>query len=668
MPRLKSLARETSHSHSKSIISEFQNFAMPLAGIELRYLVNEISEKTSEYYVSNIYSITRDSILFKLHHPEKPDVFLMITTFGMWTSTVKIDKIEQNRLIKRLRNDLLRLKITKIEQLEAERIAYLTFSGFDKEFILVGEFFGDGNIILCNKDMKILALLHSIDVRHRKLNVGLQYLPPPNNALNIFEISKNDLENIKSSDATSAKWLGRTLGLPSKYVEEIFRIAKIDSKKLGNTFNDDDIEKIYDAITKLVNDVISGNHNPVIIKTEKSLDVLPILIGDDTQIDSKVSTFIEGLDKIFTQSIIEKGKSIQSSGTDKKIHELQNILEEQEKAINIVTEKSKFISNIANSLLGLVSQGVYSMDDPKISNMLKENNSEIISEKGLTLLKINDEKIKLNLNAPLQTIASNLFNAAKKQSAAIPSIEKLKQKTEKNLSKLQNQSDIDKESVKFSEIRKKNWYERYRWFFTSDGLLAIGGRDSSSNSSIIRKHLEKNDKVFHADIFGSPFFILKDSQSTPAASLNEVAHATVCFSRAWREAMYGLSAYWINPEQVKKSAPSGQFLPKGSFTIDGQRNFVKVSTLRLAIGLIKQKDDYLLCCGPPEPIKNSSICYAIIEPTGSEMVDSAKKIRTEFIKLKEEIVKPISIDEFVRIIPAGKSHIVEVNHGSASDE
>ena len=641
---------------------------MPLAGIELRYLVNEISEKTAEYYVSNIYSITRDSILFKLHHPEKPDVFLMITTFGMWTSTVKIDQIEQNRLIKRLRNDLLRLKITKIEQLEAERIAYLTFSGFDKEFVLVGEFFGDGNIILCNKDMKILALLHSIDVRHRKLNVGLQYSPPPNNALNIFEITKTDLENIQKSDTTCAKWLGRTLGLPSKYVEEIFRMANIDSKKLGNKITSNEIDVIFDSLTKLVNDVITGNHNPVIIKTEKSIDVLPILIGDDTQIDSKVSSFVEGLDKIFTQSIVEKGQSIQSSSTNKKIQELQNILDEQEKAISLVAEKSKSISNIANSLLNLVSQGVYSMEDQKISTLFQENNCKIISEKGIRLLLINDEKIKLNLDSPLQTIASNLFNAAKKQSAAIPSIEKLKQKTEKNLLKLKNQSQIDKQSVTFSEIRKKNWYERYRWFFTSDGLLAIGGRDSSSNSSIIRKHLEKNDKVFHADIFGSPFFILKDSKNTPPASLNEVAHATVCFSRAWREAMYGLSAYWVNPEQVKKSAPSGQFLPKGSFTIDGQRNFVKISTLRLAIGIIKQNDDYLLCCGPPEPIKNNSICYAIIEPTGSEMVDSAKKIRTEFIKLKEDIIKPISIDDFVRIIPAGKSHIVEVNHGSSSDE
>ena len=142
---------------------------MTLAGIELRYLVNEISKKTEEYYVSNIYGITKNSLLFKLHHPEKQDVFLMFSSFGVWTSSVKINQIEPNRLLKRLRSDLLRLKLTKIEQIDAERIIYLTFSGFDKEFVLIGEFFSDGNIILCNKSQKILALLHSIYSLHKFL-------------------------------------------------------------------------------------------------------------------------------------------------------------------------------------------------------------------------------------------------------------------------------------------------------------------------------------------------------------------------------------------------------------------------------------------------------------------------------------------------------------------
>ena len=227
---------------------------------------------------------------------------------------------------------------------------------------------------------------------------------------------------------------------------------------------------------------------------------------------------------------------------------------------------------------------------------------------------------------------------------------------------------VAKETITVSEVRKKNWFERYRWFFTSDGLLAIGGRDVSSNSSVIRKHMDKDDKIFHADIFGSPFFILKNCADAPMASLQEVAYATVCFSRAWREAMYGMNAYWVNPDQVKKAAPSGQFLPKGSFIIDGQRNFVKISTLKLAIGILKHDENFIVSCGPPDPIKKTSICYAIVEPADMEISAVAKKIKLEFMKMKEEIAKPISIDEFVRCLPAGTSHITDVGFGDASNE
>ena len=637
---------------------------MTLAGIELRYLVDKISEQVQDYYVSNIYGITKDSILFKLHHTEKSDLFMMISTFGVWLTKVKIDQMEPNRLLKRLRSDLLRLKLKKIEQIGAERIAYFIFEGFGKEFVLVGEFFGDGNILLCSKDMKILALQHSIDVRHRKLSVGLEYVQPPESGLDVFNMSESNFVELGTTDLVSAKWLGRTLGLPKKYVEGIFEIADVDPKKIGNLLTPEEIKKVFDTAKKIITDVISGNHNPVIIRNEK-IEVLPLKLGTLEGEITNVDSFIEGLDIVFTENIVKKGKSIQSSGSDKKIKELQTQISEQEKAIEIVRERSKNITNVANSLFAMVSNGITSIEDVKAQNILVSNNAKLITEKGISLIAIQDEKIKINTASPLQSIASVLFDEAKKQSAAINSIQAIKEKTEKKLEKFQSKTESEKDLIVVSEIRKKNWYERYRWFFTSDGFLAIGGRDAASNSAVVRKHLVKNDKIFHGDIFGSPFFILKNAENSPDRSMNEVAHATVCFSRAWREGMYGVSAYWVNPEQVKKSAPSGEFLPKGSFTIEGQRNFIKSDTLRLAVGIIPLDDDYVLTCGPPDPIKKNSICYAIIEPHGTEMVDAAKKIRIEFSKLEEEITKKISIDDFVRVLPPGKSQIKEVNIGDS---
>ncbi len=637
---------------------------MTLSGIELRYLVDKITEQVQDYYISNIYGITKDSILFKLHHTEKSDLFMMISTSGVWLTAVKIDQMEPNRLLKRLRSDLLRLKLKKIKQIGAERIAYFTFEGFGKEFVLIGEFFGDGNILLCNNEMKILALQHSIDVRHRKLSVGLEYVQPPSSDLDIFNLKESDFDELKTTDLLAAKWFGRTLGLPKKYVEAVFEIAEIDGKKIGNLLTEEEIKKIFETVKKIVSDIVSGNHEAVIVRNEKT-EVLPIKLGKLEGEVISANSFIEGLDTVFTENIIKKGKLVQSTGSDKKIKELETQISEQEKAIQTVKERSKNITNVANSLFEMVSKGIISIEDNLAQEILANNNAKLVSEKGVSLIIIQNEKVKINIQSPLQSIASVLFNEAKKQSGAISSIQSIKEKTEKKLEKFQSKTEAEKDLIVVSEIRKKNWFERYRWFFTTDGYLTIGGRDAASNSAIVRKHLEKNDKIFHGDIFGSPFFIIKDAENVPDTSMNEIAHATVCFSRAWREGLYGISAYWVQPEQVKKSAPSGEFLPKGSFTIEGQRNFIKSETLRLAVGIMPIDDDYILTCGPPEPIKKNSLCYAIIEPHGSEMAETAKKIRIEFSKLFEDIIRKINIDEFVRALPAGKSQIIEVKMGDA---
>lgn len=640
---------------------------MTLTGIELRYLVNEISEKTHDYYVSNIYGITRDSLLFKLHHPEKQDVMLMFSSFGLWNSSVRIEQMETNKLLKTLRDTLLRLKLAKIQQIGAERIVYLTFSGFDKEYVLVGEFFGDGNIILCNKEMKILALLHSIDVRHRKLGVGLQYTPPPQNSLDVFNFYQKDLEGILSSEIQVSKWIGRTLGLPTKYVEYICKLAEIDSKVTGSDLTNNDVKKIFDAIKKTVENVVKGNHEPVIVRDDK-VDVYPLKFDHKNEEYTSVQSFMIGLDTVFTETLVNVGKSTKTNVASEKITELENKLTEQTKAVSLVNEKSFAITKIANSLLDLVSKGIFSISDPKLQKTLKDQNCTIIKEKGNTCFLIHDSKIKIDTNSSLQALASVLFNEAKRQKAAIVSIERLKKKAEKDLEKLRKQVEVSKDSIAITEIKKKNWYERYRWFNTSDDTLAIGGRDSSSNMAIIRKHLQNSDRVFHADIFGSPFFILKAGKETTDSSLNEVAHATVCFSRAWREAMYGLKAFWVNPEQVKKGAPSGQFLSKGSFVIEGQRNYVRVATLKLGVGLLKQDDRYIVVCGPPTCIKKNCICYSMIEPGGLEMTDAAKKIKTEFVNMKGDVIKSISIDDFVRVLPAGESHVTESGSVDSVDE
>ena len=246
-------------------------------------------------------------MLFKLRHPDKPDVMLMISSIGMWTTSKKIEPIEPNKMLRRLRSDLLRSKIEKIEQIGTERIAYLTFSNFDNRFVLIVEFFGEGNMLLCNYSKKILALMHSIDVRHRQLRVGLEYLPPPQDGIDVIDLKKEEFVKILSTTTSIGKIIGRGLGLPKKYVEEIIRLSSVSRTKPCNDLSVDEIEVLYDVVKRTISTVIQGKHDPTIITNDEESDVFPIRFSDDNTKAKEVSSFNEGLDIILPNKFYRKG-------------------------------------------------------------------------------------------------------------------------------------------------------------------------------------------------------------------------------------------------------------------------------------------------------------------------------------------------------------------------
>ena len=71
------------------------------------------------------------------------------------------------------------------------------------------------------------------------------------------------------------------------------------------------------------------------------------------------------------------------------------------------------------------------------------------------MIVVYDEKIKINIDSQLQSIASVLFNQAKKQSSAINSIKIIKEKTEKKLMKFKGQTEAVKENLYFHTLMLK---------------------------------------------------------------------------------------------------------------------------------------------------------------------------------------------------------------------
>jgi hypothetical protein len=153
------------------------------------------------------------------------------------------------------------------------------------------------------------------------------------------------------------------------------------------------------------------------------------------------------------------------------------------------------------------------------------------------------------------------------------------------------------------------------------------------------------------------------SEASIDESLRQVAQATVSFSRAWKDSISSADAYWVMPDQIKKGAPTGQFLPKGSFVIEGKRSYLKGIEVRLAIGVMALGDREVLVCGPEAAIKPKSVCYAVLLQGGMEPMAAAKKVKAELVAVAKDnagiadTIKRMSLDDFVRTLPNGQSRI-----------
>ena len=655
---------------------------MELSGIELHYLINKISSTvTSEFYVSSITSITKNSILLKLHHPIHPDILLMVSTKGIWITNKKYKKVEETQFTNVISREIERAKITSVSQPGSERIYYLHFVGRDdKVRILVVEIFGKGNFILCDETMKIIWILNSIEVRHRTLNTGLQYTLPPSRGEDVLQLSLKGIAGNLSQvpeNIEVVKWLGKLTSLPRKYVDEIIFESGLD-KKLVDQLSTEDIEIIYQKTKELTNRVLDEkNHEPSVTVDSSgvAIDASPISMSRESH-SNRVDTFMEAIDQVLSNEILSVGRSLKTEEADKKIQELEHDLAEQDKAKMSVLLKSKSLRSVAHDLMRLTSFGITDMNDKSVKSFLEKNDSKILQENGISYVDILNERVKLESSIP--KFSSLLFSRAKELERGATNIEKASDELKSKIEKLRGQTQKIHEKIQFSTLESKQWYERYRWFLTTDGHLVIGGRDASSNSAVIRKHMTEDDIIFHAEIHGSPFFLVKNARNNDNETPNyidETAQATVSFSRAWKDGLSSGDAYWVFPNQVKKGAPTGQFLPKGSFVIEGKRNFCRGIELKLSVGLVKIENRYTIVSGPINAIRKRSLIYASLLPGGSDPMNLAKKLKSEFVRVISEFdsdladyLKKVLLDDFIRVLPTGQSKIERMEKGQSVND
>ncbi len=203
-------------------------------------------------------------------------------------------------------------------------------------------------------------------------------------------------------------------------------------------------------------------------------------------------------------------------------------------------------------------------------------------------------KIKLFLNRDVNSNANFYFEKAKKLKFKIPGITETLERTKKEIEEFKKEKEnytIKKEQKKKLEVhKKKEWFDKFRYTYTTNGFLFVIGKDAGTNEVLLKKHLEENDLVMHTEAPGSPFGLIKNAkEKVSKEEIEECAAFLSCFSSQWKKGFGTADAFWVNFDQVSKKAESGEYMSKGSFMVRGKKNILKNINLRICLGVKTEK-------------------------------------------------------------------------------
>lgn len=252
-------------------------------------------------------------------------------------------------------------------------------------------------------------------------------------------------------------------------------------------------------------------------------------------------------------------------------------------------------------------------------------------------------RITLDFRKTVEENAADFFEKAKKAKKKAEGAKKALVKTKAQLKKAE-EKEVEIVESSLRKVKKRVWFEKFRWFISSNGFLVIGGRDATTNEIIIKKYTEDHDLVFHTEMAGSPFIVIKsEGKEIPEQTRNEAAAFCASFGRAWKRGLGTSEVYSIKPEQVSKDTKNEGYLAKGSFMIYGDRTYYNPE-LNIAVGIYEDK----VMSGPVSAImKNCKIFVEIV---------LGDKKSSDIAKIIKKVIDD-ELDEIIRALPPGTCDI-----------
>lgn len=596
-------------------------------------------------YIDNLYQPEKGEFMLKLTSKKLGKRFLRVKV-GKWIWLEKeCDVRAQGQFSNTLKKHISNGRIKSVEQLGFERILKLIIQKRD-EFELIIELIPPGNIVLA-KGGVILRAFSERKWKDRTIKANQTY-KPPSPRLNVPKLKKNEfLSAIKSSKKDLVRTLALDLNLGGLYAEEVCLRAGIDKKKKVSELKSKELENIYKGFKELITDLKRNVSPAVVFKNGKLFDVVPMLLRIYEGLEAKeFKSLNEALR--FHMGEISKEKEPVDIEKERIMRIVKGQKEAARKWVSVI-EKSQQVADL-----------IYQHYE-EVENILKQlrtdktySSKNLISfdpGKNTGVLRFDGEEIKIDINKTIHKNAQLYYEKVKKSKKKLEAVKLALKKSEKELAKASRRIKHKKIEKALPKPRmKKFWFERFRWFISSEDFLVIGGKDTKSNENIFRKHLKPGDRYVHAEISGAPSVVVKEGSKASEVTLIEACQFSLAHSKAWSSKIASGTAYWVKPEQVSKTPESGEYLPKGSFVIRGKRNYFHHLGLVLAVGEVEHKDEKLLMCSPPSVAEKVSKKYVTFRPGEKKKNAFAKELSKDF---------KVSVDDVLPILPPGDVEVVE---------
>ncbi|MFH1055946.1 MAG: NFACT family protein [Candidatus Altiarchaeota archaeon] len=286
-----------------------------LSSVDLRVLVRELKGMILGSRVDKVYLVGERELLIKLYGKGSLDL-VCAPNFICVTRYKRAAPERPDSFVMQLRKHLRGSFVRDVVQHGFDRIIELHLDNH----ILILELFSKGNVILCDKNMKILGLLDWQKWRDRVLGVGRTYDYPPS-VVNPFEVDEvKFIEVMSGSGRGVASTLATKFSLGGFYAEQVCAKAGLDPKA---GWGESDGSVLWDALCDFTLQADSE------VEARLSADnVTPFGKGG-----KGYQTFNEAVDEYFSMRESEQSKADVESNVAGKRKKIGEIIKKQEDAL-----------------------------------------------------------------------------------------------------------------------------------------------------------------------------------------------------------------------------------------------------------------------------------------------------------------------------------------------